>query len=303
MCQLLDGLAYLHFQHVCHRDIKPANLLVAHQDVHNPGGGGTASAKPAVVAVVVKITDFGVSQVFQGTQQDVFRSTSGTAAFLAPEMLTGGSFSGKKADLWACGMTLYAMLHGHPAFMAPSLPEIYSLISTADVPWPALSTASPSSSAARRASLTRAADLARDLTMRLLDRNPDTRPSAEEAQRHPFLTGYASLRSLPLHLISVNEEDIENAIRPTIPFHVAVQIAALGRRLLARVATKRRLKAGALASAAQKAEASTPQLDQHGDGDVAQLIVPGAFDGVDNDSDPHSVDYERAITGASTFSL
>ena len=37
----------------------------------------------------------------------------------------------------ACGMTLFMMLHGRPAFMAPTLPEIYALITTAPLEWTA----------------------------------------------------------------------------------------------------------------------------------------------------------------------
>ena len=42
--QLIDGLEYLHCQHVIHKDIKPSNLLLA-----NDG--------------VLKITDMGVAEV------------------------------------------------------------------------------------------------------------------------------------------------------------------------------------------------------------------------------------------------
>ncbi len=66
---------------------------------------------------VLKIADFGVSHVFEASGSDGLRSTVGTAAFQSPEMLSGGSFSGMKADMWACGMTLYMCIHGHPAFM------------------------------------------------------------------------------------------------------------------------------------------------------------------------------------------
>ena len=30
MCQIVDGLAYLHSQRVVHRDIKPHNILLSH---------------------------------------------------------------------------------------------------------------------------------------------------------------------------------------------------------------------------------------------------------------------------------
>lgn len=69
---------------VVHRDIKPGNLLVSQH--------------------TLKVTDFGVSHVFESSGEDLLRSTVGTAAFQAPEMCTGGTFSGRKADLWCGGM-------------------------------------------------------------------------------------------------------------------------------------------------------------------------------------------------------
>lgn len=296
LSQMLDGLAYLHFQHVCHRDIKPANLLLSfaegsesaqgptsrageeaddetsRADSHAPDSRASNSAANHVAgrsnaAGVLKIADFGVSQVFQGSREDLLRSTAGTAAFLSPEMLSGGAFSGKKQDVWACGMTLYAMLHGRPAFMAPTLPQIYELIRTADVTWAPVEEAAGADGSGvttagrgrRHKGLgamanDRALELARDFVMTLLDRNPETRPSAEAAQRHPFLTGYRSLRSLPLERISVDDADIENAIRPTIPFHVAVRIAALGRKLLALAARRRRASVSIASSATFEAD-------------------------------------------------
>ena len=65
-----------------HRDIKPGNLLVSRGDS------------------TLKVTDFGVSHVFETCETDMLRSTVGTAAFQAPEMCTGSLFSGRKADLW-----------------------------------------------------------------------------------------------------------------------------------------------------------------------------------------------------------
>ena len=226
MVQLLDGLVYLHFQQVAHRDIKPANLLSTATAAAAEQGGWPGER-------IIKIADFGVSSV----GGDPCRSTAGTAAFLAPEMLsaTGAGFSGFKADMWACGMTLYTLLHGQPAFLAPTLPAIYALIQSAEVAWqPQGAAPHARADAAPTPSAAWGETAARDLVMRLLDRSPDTRPSAEEARRHPFLTGIVSLRPqqvLPaLRLISINAADIENAIRPTIPFQVAVKIAALARR-------------------------------------------------------------------------
>ena len=114
--QLIEGLAFLHFHKIIHRDIKPSNLLV--------DGNGK-----------LKITDFGVSKMFEGDDAEL-RQTAGTAPFLAPEMLTGELFKGKPVDVWAVGITLYLLIYGTLPFQAKTVPEMYEQIRTKEITYP-----------------------------------------------------------------------------------------------------------------------------------------------------------------------
>jgi len=105
---VLAGLSYLHAHNIFHGDIKPENLLV--------GSDGT-----------VKISDFSVSRMFEGSNDELRRSP-GTPVFTAPECCLGLTYHGKIADVWALGVTLYCMVLGCYPFIAESLQDTYDKI-------------------------------------------------------------------------------------------------------------------------------------------------------------------------------
>ncbi|KAF3632922.1 Serine/threonine-protein kinase SAPK2 [Capsicum annuum] len=99
--QLISGVSYCHFMQICHRDLKLENTLL------------DGSAAPRV-----KICDFGYSKSSVFHSQP--KSTVGTPAYVAPEILTRKEYDGKLADVWSCGVTLYVMLVGAYPFQDPS---------------------------------------------------------------------------------------------------------------------------------------------------------------------------------------
>lgn len=105
---LIVGVDYMHSNNLIHRDIKPENLLLA------------ANGQ-------LKLADFGTSQ-FLEDGNDMINKTAGTPAFTAPEACAEGDFSGKAADIWACGVTLYMLTHGKVPFMSANLVQIFQMI-------------------------------------------------------------------------------------------------------------------------------------------------------------------------------
>ncbi|OIV98120.1 hypothetical protein TanjilG_25985 [Lupinus angustifolius] len=91
--QLISGVHFCHAMQICHRDLKLENTLL------------DGSPAPRL-----KICDFGYSK--SSLLHSRPKSTVGTPAYIAPEVLSRREYDGKLADVWSCGVTLYVMLVG-----------------------------------------------------------------------------------------------------------------------------------------------------------------------------------------------
>lgn len=99
-CQVLAALQAAHAQGVIHRDIKPANILLKED--------GT-----------VKVVDFGVAKLQEGTALTRVDEILGTVEYMAPEQILGDGI-GPATDLYAAGVVLYEMLTGRKPFSGDS---------------------------------------------------------------------------------------------------------------------------------------------------------------------------------------
>ncbi|GMH34694.1 hypothetical protein BSKO_02555 [Bryopsis sp. KO-2023] len=102
--QLIHGVEFCHKSGVCHRDLKLENTLL------------DESPMP-----LLKICDFGYSKSSVFDSQP--KSTVGTPAYIAPEVLQRKKYDGQIADVWSCGVTLYVMLVGAYPFEDPHDPR------------------------------------------------------------------------------------------------------------------------------------------------------------------------------------
>jgi serine/threonine-protein kinase len=111
--RLLDALEAAHRAGLVHRDVKPSNILLCRDGR-------------------VKIADFGIAKSDDHTELTQDGTLVGTASYLAPEQLLGGSVDAR-ADLYSLGIVLYECLTGRVPFdgdtgAAVALPRVAAAV-------------------------------------------------------------------------------------------------------------------------------------------------------------------------------
>jgi len=150
---ILSAISYCHdVKKIVHRDLKPENFLLTDK---------TDNAQ-------VKVIDFGLSRY----SSDRMKSQVGTIYYVAPEVLFGEYTS--KADIWSIGVVSYVLLCGFPPFNAGSEGLTYNVVKEGTVKFPSPAWDKVSAPAIA-------------FVKRLLDKDPDRRPSAAQALRDPWI--------------------------------------------------------------------------------------------------------------------
>jgi len=167
--QIVKAVEFLHSIGIVHRDIKPENILFADKD-----------------SDTIKLADFGLAKQLEPHSAQSGRaflkaSLSGTTAYCAPERLSQDQES-KAVDMWSTGCIMYFLLFGVPPFYSEkedeeeNEDEIFDSVMEGTVSFPEN----------RNVSL-----MAKDLILRLLDKDPSRRLTAEQALQHPWLKSHS----------------------------------------------------------------------------------------------------------------
>ncbi|KAK6125803.1 hypothetical protein DH2020_040447 [Rehmannia glutinosa] len=177
--QLISGVSYCHSMRICHRDLKLENTLL----------DGNSAPR-------LKICDFGYSKVvtlliisLSSVLHSQPKSTVGTPAYIAPEVLSRKEYDGKIADVWSCGVTLYVMLVGAYPFEDPDDPRNFkktiNRILSVHYSIP---------------DYVRVSTECRHLLSRIFVAAPEKRISIPEIQKHPWF-----LKNLAIESVEVEE--------------------------------------------------------------------------------------------------
>ena len=156
MKQIFQALSYLHSNNIVHRDIKCENILIECSDDNDDFN--------------IKLIDFGTCNYISKNEHLTVKV--GSPYYIAPEVLERNY--NNKCDIWSTGVLLYILLIGFPPFNGKTQDEIFKCIQkgklNTKVPqWNELS------------------PLTQDFLMNLLCKDSQSRLSAQECLKHPWL--------------------------------------------------------------------------------------------------------------------
>jgi len=153
MKDVISAVYFLHNMHppIIHRDIKPENVLLAE-------------------GMVAKLTDFGWSNYMQEDEQR--KTVCGTPIYLAPEIIKEQAHD-EHVDIWCIGVLLFELITGNVPFQGNDIDTLQNNILKLKISWPR--------------------DINTDvknLIMKILKLDPNSRLPLSEMLQHPFFTRY-----------------------------------------------------------------------------------------------------------------
>ncbi|KAG8180259.1 hypothetical protein JTE90_019540 [Oedothorax gibbosus] len=173
--QIISALDFCHSHSICHRDLKPENLLL---DEKNN----------------IRIADFGMASL----QMDgsMLETSCGSPHYACPEVIRGEKYDGRRADVWSCGVILYALLVGALPFDDDNLRQLLEKVKRGVFHIPHF-----------------VPPECQDLLRGMIEVCPDKRMTLAEVTRHPWvIAGSKSELELELPM----KEAVQTHIIPTV---------------------------------------------------------------------------------------
>ncbi|XP_050720076.1 serine/threonine-protein kinase BRSK2-like isoform X2 [Eriocheir sinensis] len=147
--QIISALDFCHSHSICHRDLKPENLLL---DEKNS----------------IRIADFGMASL--QPEGSMLETSCGSPHYACPEVIRGEKYDGRRADVWSCGVILYALLVGALPFDDDNLRQLLEKVKRGVFHIPHF--VPPD---------------CQDLLRGMIEVNPEKRFTLEEINKHPWV--------------------------------------------------------------------------------------------------------------------
>ncbi|XP_043850925.1 serine/threonine-protein kinase BRSK1 isoform X1 [Dromiciops gliroides] len=149
--QIVSALDFCHSYSICHRDLKPENLLL---DEENN----------------IRIADFGMASLQVG--DSLLETSCGSPHYACPEVIKGEKYDGRRADMWSCGVILFALLVGALPFDDDNLRQLLEKVKRGVFHMPHFIPPDCQS-----------------LLRGMIEVEPEKRLSLEQIQKHPWYLG------------------------------------------------------------------------------------------------------------------
>mmetsp|Transcript_19159 Transcript_19159/g.39083 ORF Transcript_19159/g.39083 Transcript_19159/m.39083 type:complete len:402 (-) Transcript_19159:1885-3090(-) len=174
--QIISGLEYCHKHRICHRDLKLENILL---DLNYN----------------IKIADFGMASL--SVPNAMLKTFCGSPHYASPEVVSNEPYNGIKADIWSCGVILYALLIGKLPFDEENdnIRRLFNKIRFEPA----------------RIPKTIPADC-RDLIRSILTINPVKRITIERIKLHPWFKSVPLPESCRIPIQNINMASVQNPI-------------------------------------------------------------------------------------------
>ncbi|CAF3638124.1 unnamed protein product [Adineta steineri] len=180
--QIISALDFCHSHMICHRDLKPENLLL--DDKMN-----------------IRVADFGMASL--QVEGGFLETSCGSPHYACPEVIKGEKYDGRKADVWSCGVILYALLVGALPFDDDNLRQLLEKVKKGIFHIPHFVPVD-----------------CQQLLRGMIEIDPNKRLTLEDVSRHPWVTqGSKADLELELPMVQVvqtiiipKEEDIDTDV-------------------------------------------------------------------------------------------
>ena len=192
MRQLLSVVECCHQKGIIHRDLKPENILIESEE------------QEKLEYFNIKVIDFGTGEVLQNGKKCVAKI--GTPYYIAPEIISDKPYD-SKCDLWSCGVILYFLLTGTQPFAGQSDTEVFNNIKNKPITF-------------SKREWKNISENAKDLILKLLERNPLKRYSARKALDHPWIVSNMKKGALE----QINKNDINNVLNNIKNFNASKKL-------------------------------------------------------------------------------